>query len=95
MVVFPGYDPVMAPVLAVFTRQNKIITELLEGFVSGEGNLNGVTFRHIQTYLESGVDSGRLGVALMDAGFTPSEIFAFRVDGKTTKEVAQIWLDKA
>ena len=92
---FPGYNPAMAHMLAQFTRQNEIITERLQKFVAGEDDLAGTTFCHIKIYLETGEDYGRLGVALMDAGFTPEEIVTFRAEGKTAKEAAQMWLDKA
>ncbi len=93
MATFIGYEQIMARYMSESTRQSKIITGRLQMFVDGNGDLNGMTFKHIGTYLETGEDNGRLGVALMDSGITPDEIVAFRSDGKTAKEVAQIWLD--
>jgi hypothetical protein len=89
-----SYNPVMADFMAEAVRKNKIFAALLEEFIEGKNDLSGMTFKHIKTYLETGEDTGRLGVALMDSGFTPEEMKTFRDDGKSAKEVVQIWLDR-
>jgi hypothetical protein len=68
-------------------RKNPVIKKMMTEYIKGERTMEGCTFHHIIIFLEQGIDTGRLSVALDDFGLSRDDI-----EGKKPIDVAKEWL---
>lgn len=68
-----------------------MVHSLLQQFLDNKRNLDGLTFRYIADYLETGENNQpyRLEVACSDFGYTLKELQMLHINGKTARDVAE------
>ena len=73
---------------------NKIVREIIEGFVAEGKPLTGCTFEYIRQYVDKSTEHARLAVACGDYGFTIDELQKFINSGMTSIDIAKILLSR-